>query len=802
MIAMSIGRYLLPLLVGLLCLPTATRGQDLDQLPIAKPKINIFQELTGGAGAAEGEPATLSAWFKVREGTRRGTLSLKVELQPGWHVYSIAQPKGGPAPSVIKVASSDEYKLLGDFQPDRPPRVKPPDVFPVPSEEHEGQVTWSAPISLEDGVTPEDLKIELSYTGQACFSEACIPISRRKVEVKFAGYEPAAAGTGAYHPESSKLALSGHFEPKTAVPGGKVRLVLTATPDPGWHVYAYEPEDNSAIAEPTLIVLTGMDDWKTSSVKASSDPKTKPAIRPDLPPERYHDEPVTWTIDISVPKDAQKGERIVTGMIGYQTCTDKKCLKPTAASFRATLPIGDAEAPGQIPLEFNEAKYADVAQWAKDVGDAPVAAVSPTRKIDWAMLWPMLGFAALGGMILNLMPCVLPVLGLKLLSFARQGGQSRGQVVLLNLAYTAGLLTVFLALATLVAFANLGWGEQFTRLWFRVSLTALVFVMALSFLGVWQLPIPGFATSEAASELQHKEGLQGAFFKGLFTTLIATPCSGPFLGAVFGLTLELPPLGTFLIFTAAGLGMAAPYLVVGMFPGMSRLIPKPGAWMETFERILGFVMLAAAVFQFASVGRDYATATLLFMVALAFACWLIGRVPEYADKWRIFNTWLIGGSFAAIVGVLSFNFLGPPNANEELPWQPFSPVTLAQLQSEGKTVLIDFTADWCPTCQYNGKFAINTYKVHEAVKQHDIVPLLADWTNESPEIKSHLASLKQAAIPVLAIYPAGRPEDVIVLDGILTEGKVLEALEQAGPSKREAGPAAVTVQSTKPKPAS
>lgn len=797
-------RALASLALLALSLAAVSAGAQDEAPPLSGQKFGILQGLGGGLTGPSGEDnVKLTGKLTVQEGSQRGLLSVHATIARGWHIYSISQPPGGPGASKIRVPESDQFKLLGPFQPDRDPTIKPPDVFKVPSEEHSGEVTWTAPIELAVGVKPEDLSLELTYDGQVCSDSTCIPL-RVPVKVEFAGYTKAPEAAGTYRPATARLVLTGKAEPAAAAPGGTVRLMLTAKPEPGWHVYAYAEQDSSGagVNKPTLIALARAAGWTVGDVVSSEKPIHKPAAD-GLPAQDYYEGSVTWSLDLKVPADAKPGEYLLSGLVGFQTCKDNQCLPPSAAKFQVTVPVATAVQSGEIPLSFEEAKYSDVATQAKEIAAARAAAAPAKKEIVWRALLPVLGFAALGGLILNLMPCVLPVLGLKILSFAKQGGESRLKVIGLNLAYTAGLLTVFLVLAALVAFTSMGWGEQFTHVWFRVAVTALVFVMALSFLGVWELPIPGFATSDKAGELQHREGLQGAFFKGVFTTMIATPCSGPFLGSVLGLTLDQPPLAIFLIFGAAGLGMASPYLLVGMFPSLSKLIPKPGAWMETFERLLGFVMLGAAVVQFSTIGAEYYTPALALMVGLGFACWLIGRVPEYADRWRVVNTWIVGACVAGIIGFLSFSYLGPPDADRELPWQPFSRQTLAQLQAEGKTVLVDFTADWCLTCQYNSRLAINTPKVQELVTKNGVVPLLADWTNPSPEIKSQLAELRSASIPLLAIYPANRPGDVIVLRDTLVESQVLEALEKAGPSASAATASseATSVQSTSYEPA-
>jgi thiol:disulfide interchange protein len=390
------------------------------------------------------------------------------------------------------------------------------------------------------------------------------------------------------------------------------------------------------------------------------------------------------------------------------------------------------------------------------------------------------------------MPCVLPVIGLKVLSFAEQAGQSRMQVLALNLWYSLGVLVVFWVLAGMAVFLNLAWGEQFQAIWFNVLMTGVVFAMGLSFLGVWEIPVPGFATTDKASDLADSEGALGAFFKGILTTVLSTPCSGPLLGAVFSYLVTQEPIVSFLVFTCIGLGMASPYILVGLEPSLIRFIPKPGEWMNTFKHVMGFVMMGAAVLLFASVAKDYRIATLTFLVGLSASCWLIGKIPAGSEWPETIQGWSYATALSILIGLVSFGFLGP---NEfELPWQPWKPGQAETLAKSGKTVLVDFTADWCQTCKFNLKWAINTRAVQEAVKEKGVVPLLADWTEPSEEIKSTLLRLDNSrSIPLLAIYPAGKPEQVIILRDLVTQAAILEALEKAGPSQKQDNPEASAV---------
>jgi thiol:disulfide interchange protein len=226
--------------------------------------------------------------------------------------------------------------------------------------------------------------------------------------------------------------------------------------------------------------------------------------------------------------------------------------------------------------------------------------------------------------------------------------------------------------------------------------------------------------------------------------------------------------------------MASPYLIIGAFPALIRWLPKPGAWMETVKQLMGFLLLGTVVFLFSTLHADYFIPTLALVMGVWLACWIIGRVPIYEDLNQQFRQWAIGVATAALIGMLSFRYLGPER--HLFPWKPFSPETVASLQAEGKTVMVDFTAEWCLTCKVNFKTAINTQRVKELVEKNGIAPVLADWTEQNDAIKRQLEELDSKSIPLLAIYPANKPGEVIVLRDTITQSQLLTALEKAGPS--------------------
>ncbi len=423
--------------------------------------------------------------------------------------------------------------------------------------------------------------------------------------------------------------------------------------------------------------------------------------------------------------------------------------------------------------------------------------------VDYSLAIILL-MAYLGGLVLNLMPCVLPVIAPKLHSFVRQAGEARLRIFLLNVSYTLGLLTVLWILAALSRIAdltallkefvpqdfaaklpnlqNMGWGQQFTYPAFVIFMIALVFVMGLSFLGVWEIPIPGMISSGKLGKMQRKEGFWGAYCMGILTTLLATPCVGPYLGPVFGWVMTQPLWTSFLTFTVIGLGLGTPYLTIGAFPFLIRFLPKPGEWMETLKEVMGFFFLGTVVWLFYVLPGRFTVPTLGLLTALWFACWLIGKTTlSGASRESVLAAWVSGIIFTVLVGFVLFSMdLSQVSDGVEkttvVPWEKFSSERVEELRQNNKIVFIDFTARWCATCQTNTKFAIETPKVAEFVKSNGIAPLLADWTEPSDEIERYLKLMGRNSIPLIVIWIPGK-ERPILIDGLISESKLLSALQ-------------------------
>jgi thiol:disulfide interchange protein len=414
-------------------------------------------------------------------------------------------------------------------------------------------------------------------------------------------------------------------------------------------------------------------------------------------------------------------------------------------------------------------------------------------------LWKMLLYAFLGGLILNVMPCVLPVIALKILGFVGQAKDSPGQVRKLGLIYGLGVLVSFLVLAGLIigvkaAGHKAGWGMQFGNPQFLVLLTALVTLVALNLFGLFEIN-PGAHVMGAAGTLAAKHGPAGAFFNGVLATILATPCTAPFLGAALGFAFTQTAGLIVLMFMVVGLGLAAPYVILSWQPTWLKFLPKPGAWMERFKVAMGFPMLATAVWLFSLIPLHYGRRSLwlgIFLVILALAAWIYGEFFQRGRAHRGLGLaaallLLVGGFLYAVEGQLRWRSPAPENSlatslregPDGIDWQPWSPAAVAQARAQGRPVFVDFTADWCLTCQANKRIAIDVPSVRAKLKQTNAVALLGDYTRVPDSITSELNRFGRAGVPLVLVYPKNPNQAPAALPEVLTPGIVLDALTRA-----------------------
>ncbi|MEO6710332.1 MAG: cytochrome c biogenesis protein CcdA [Planctomycetota bacterium] len=379
---------------------------------------------------------------------------------------------------------------------------------------------------------------------------------------------------------------------------------------------------------------------------------------------------------------------------------------------------------------------------------------------DQRGIWLMLVFAFIAGAILNVMPCVLPVVSIKVLSFVQQSGESKARVFQLGLAFAAGILAVFAVLASLAAFASKSWGEQFQDETFKIVMIAVVFAFSLSLFDVYELGVPSKVGEIASIK---REGIYDAFFKGIMATVLATPCSGPFLGSTLAWALRQPPHVILLVFMTVGLGMAAPYVLLTSNTALLKFLPRPGAWMNTFKQATGFMLLGTVVFLSISVKPDLMVPMLALLVFVALGCWWWGKYATFEQTGTARLGTLLtalaitaGGAwvcFAPLKTALSHEV-----GSESLTWYEFDPVEFERLHQAGTPVMLEFTADWCANCKANEAFVYNSEQIVALVHRKGVVPMRVDLTGNSPRTKAgeRLRDLLGASsIPFLSVHPPG-----------------------------------------------
>ena len=455
---------------------------------------------------------------------------------------------------------------------------------------------------------------------------------------------------------------------------------------------------------------------------------------------------------------------------------------PTATAVEATLPIA-AVAPVVAPT-------ADGTTNAIAAEPTPNVAKNPPSEPP-ASLITMLLFAFIGGLILNVMPCVLPVIALKILGFVNQSKEQPQRVRQLGLVYGAGVIVSFIVLAILAigvqhAGGLAGWGSAFRNPQFRVVITILITLVALNLFGVFEVTLGGGAMGTAVN-LSSKHGFSGAFFNGVLATVLATPCTAPFLGAALTFAFTQPSYIILLVFLMVGLGLALPFVVLCWKPGLLKVLPKPGAWMEQFKVAMGFPMLATAMWLFwltaSRMGKAGVLWFGLFLVVLSLAAWIWGQFVQRSGRHRgiamAVVLILIGSGYGYMLEA-NLHWRDPVGVvREKIQWQPWSLEAVAQARREGHPVLVDFTADWCLNCQLNKKTSLEIASTQEKLAELKTVNFIGDYTDADPAIGKQLQEYGRGGVPLVLIFPKDISKPAIVLPPLLTPAIVQKALDEA-----------------------
>ncbi len=545
--------------------------------------------------------------------------------------------------------------------------------------------------------------------------------------------------------------------------------------------------------------------------------KSKKASLFEAARERFPEESVPWQIAAVVEDKAlvfritQTEQQLLPGELYFYS--DREGVIDPNAEQKFSF-IGENVAQLKAPLALEQLNQpldsfsgvlqsADESWWVSgSVGSvanqsvAPVVNVNHSGGFEGFLLslglpgWLLLAF--IGGLILNLMPCVLPVLSLKVFSLLKHSGQSRSQALLHGSAYTGGVVVSFLALAgVLIGFRafgqQMGWGFQLQSPGFVAVLTVFIFLFALNLMGVFEVGTSLVGADKAVSK---RQDAFGSFGMGVFAAVVGAPCIGPGLASVSGIALQAGAVTSLSIFGFVGLGLASPFLLLSIFPKLAAHLPKPGAWMEALKQFMGFLLMATALFLLYVAGTLGGTGAIMMLLSAllvtALAAWIYGRwsVPVKSKRTQriaqIISFGLLSGAVLYAVSEVKDahqQFIADSTPTKEDGWGTWSAESVEEALAEGRPVFVDFTASWCLICQVNKKVALRTEATKSLFENYGIVTLVADWTSYDPEITKELERFGRSGVPLYLLYaPDGQ---VTVLPQNLTYGKIREAIEKA-----------------------
>ena len=466
---------------------------------------------------------------------------------------------------------------------------------------------------------------------------------------------------------------------------------------------------------------------------------------------------------------------------------DSVILHVTSADDKLTIPIDTETKPINRLNGLLVVGSGDTRQGYEVTENTVLAhprSLSQPATVDLLTVLQMLGFAIVGGLILNVMPCVLPVISLKIFGFVSEAGNEHKKTFRLSMAFAGGIIGCFAVLAAIVILlravgAQVGWGFQFQDYRFIVLISCLVFAFALNLFGVYELAVSWKATQGLAT-LAGGHGYHAAFFQGVFATVLATPCTAPFLGTASAFAFAQPGWVTVLVFLFIGIGMALPYIVLAFNPSWLRYLPKPGNWMLRLKQFMGFLLAGTLLWLMWILGQMRGVNGIVelgaMLLVIAVLAWIKGSfwTPVSSGRSRLLSAAAM--IFVLLAAAGTYEFVTRPS---KMVWKPFTKSSLEEALASGKPVFVDFTADWCITCKANERFAIDTPQVREAFSKRNVVILKADWTNGNPEITQILNQYGRAGVPMYLVYPGGsKAPQPVLLPELITSQTVLDALNK------------------------
>lgn len=688
------------------------------------PHVHVQLIAPEAAIGVRGQPAKAGLYFK---------------LEPGWHVYWKNPGDAGEPPQIKWALPQGITASPLEF-----PVPKRLPLGPLMDFGYEDEVLFPFTVRAAQNLTPGPVTLKAHVSWLVCRG-SCIP---EKTDLEITRVVGGSSGGG--NPQDTAIYdRLAHKLPQPPPSSLKIGYVPTST---GFR----------------MTVITGHKETEASFFPADQDILSNPAPQIATPTANG------LTLDLKKDESLTANPKQISGLLqlsggrAYELVIAAGAPKTAKAAVTEPSPSAESTSPVSATSSANTAN--------------PASSARPG-------LFQAAGLAFLGGLILNLMPCVFPVLFIKGLSLVQSGAEERHKLRMHGFVYTLGILVAFWILVGVLlglrsAGAHLGWGFQFQSPVFLSLMAALLFFLGLSLAGQFEI---GLTLTSAGGSLAAKQGYTGSFFTGVLAVIVATPCTAPFMGVALGYALSQTALVTFAVFTALALGLAAPYVALTLQPAWTRILPRPGAWMEVLKQavsvpIFGTVIWLAWVVANAY-GAEMLAALLVSFLLLAIAGWFLGRWP--AKRWAT----VVSAVFVlSAVGVEIYSVRASevvvykPLSVSTIPgytgdWQPWSADAVARYQSQGRPVFVDFTASWCLSCQVNERVALGKPEVQKAFANANVVLMRADWTRYDDNITRALNSFGRSGVPTYVLYAPGESQPRI-LPEVLTPGIVTDAIAQ------------------------
>ena len=650
----------------------------------------------------------------------------------------------------------------------------------------ESEFILTKSISSKTGQWPDEVRgvIRFEESGKVTSHETAFQIGAKVEEEPFGS-----SGFGGDLLSDAQCQVSARLDHLQAVPGGEVLAGVSFSIPKHWHIFWKEP---GAPGEPPKF------EWTLPEGITAGEIKWPQHTQLELFGEiaNVYENQVMLLVPFAVAKDAKHGDYEIGLKVLWQECDDKTCV-PQEKQLQLTLKIGSEAKLAKAPMEFKAWLAKVPRESGKNSGMGGGGLADDAAK----SIWYILSFAFLGGLILNVMPCVLPVISMKILGFVQQSQEAPGRLRNLGLTYGMGVFFSFMVLAGVMIAAKqatgmASWGMQMQSPNFNLVLMLVVTLVALNLFGVFEVSLGGGSALTKANALASREGYLGAFFNGILATALATPCTAPFLASGMGAALSQSNGVIIAAMGAVAAGLAFPYILLSFNPAWLKFLPKPGSWMVQFKQIMGFPMLAAAVWVLSFTGPMFGESGVMWLgvllVFVGLTAWVFGefmqRTVAKNSKPLVACALLLAAGYAMALE-WGLDWRHPENRTtvgggievkaDGVQWRKWSPEAVAEARAAGHPVLVDFTADWCMTCKYTKGRAIEVDSVIEKLAELDGVAFIADWTNKDEIITKVLHQHKRAGVPLVLVYP---PEgEAIILPPVMNgPEKVLDALDKAG----------------------